>query len=225
MKKKCAILSCIVICVFLLSIILSCSPVYSETGDVVVTSHSCSDTGVIQIEGYVEGRVIGDAYTLLAYNSDVPLNSITGDDLAYVDQGRLGNNGVFLIRFQLNHVWSGKSLDILIGGGARSSYKIVMDVPKLKVSLDFVENNSALYGKDVYWINQKNSYLTTENVIDSIVYGGTAIYYKFGGNWYNLLDERATGNDFLVEENAADEKEIKALGLRYYYALEINVFE
>ena len=45
------------------------------------------------------------------------------------------------------------------------------------------------------------------------------IYYKLGGNWYNLLDPRATSSAFLTAKNAVSVNDIIAKVPRYYYAI------
>lgn len=60
-------------------------------------------------------------------------------------------------------------------------------------------------------------YLTGTYVADSIVNGGNVIYYKFGDKYYDLLDENATSNAYLVAENAMASAEVNKIKLRYYY--------
>ena len=60
-------------------------------------------------------------------------------------------------------------------------------------------------------------YLTGTYVADSIVNGGNVIYYKLGDKYYDLLDENATSNAYLVAENAMASAEVNKIKLRYYY--------
>ena len=78
-----------------------------------------------------------------------------------------------------------------------------------------ISNGSVIYGADAY--TPDSVYLAGTYVADSIVNGGNRIYYKFGDKYYDLLDENATSNAYLVAENAMPSAEVNKIKLRYYY--------
>lgn len=57
-------------------------------------------------------------------------------------------------------------------------------------TIEDVEDNSLLVGRDVYELHTTNGY-TFDNVLDSINYGGSSIFFKWNGLWFDLLE-----NDF-----------------------------
>ena len=78
-----------------------------------------------------------------------------------------------------------------------------------------IEDNSVRAGFDVYQLF--SSYYTPDNVVTSIIEGANTIYYRIGGNWYNLLDEGATSAVFLIPANAISPETVSTWLLNMWY--------
>ena len=215
-KKICAILLAFVLCVV---------PVGAATTDdgeceIVINSIEISKNGHTEIIGYIDGAEKGAMLTFLALtdiaNDDFLAGEIiAGDTIVYIDQVTLGNNAAFLLKFRINDDYS--EADVLFRFGSNTGAEplnVKYTLPYIEPLIGIVENNSAMYGKDVYTLD--SPYLTPQNVANSIIYGGNRIFFKIGDLWYDLLDEKATDNSYLVEENAVDDMTMRKQPLRWY---------
>lgn len=211
-----------IIGIFTVLALILCPVTTCSAGDgVFIDRAKVNGIGFCEVIGHIdnapEGTQIAILVTLAGTDVSKPEN-LTMDNLIWIDQLTLGNNGTFLTEFPVGRRRANQKIDIRIGesfGGTTVAKTVT--VPKLEPNAYSVGSNSILYGVDIY--NPKGLYLTVNNVTNSIVTGGNIIYYKLGDNWYNLLDPEATSTAYLVAENAVDAEIVNVMPLRYYYSL------
>lgn len=159
--------------------------------------------------------------TILVYKDD---GTIDSEDIAYIDQITTSNNNTFLFEFSLKDslVIMDSTLKCKIGSNTEA------DVWSQDFTIPFnsdchlinLANNTVFYGCDAYSLSSNN--LTTDNVARSVISGGNKIYYKLGNKWYDLLNERATSNEYLMNtDNACSTGKVQQLIIegvsKYYY--------
>lgn len=202
-----------------LAIILSMTPIMAvqAAASITVTQFEVSDAGMLKIRGYYSNADTVDA-TLLILNTPVS-NNIKSENFIYIDQVPLGNNGAFSYTIHISQKFSKQDAYLYLGGGGVSQkYTRTFTVPELPPDISVVDNNSTMFGRDCYYING-TFYQDADKIADSFAFGGNNIYYKIGGNWYNLLDPRASSNAFLTSKNAVSVNDIIDKVPRYYYAV------
>ena len=210
------------ISVFLALVLLLCPiTIHSAENAVVIDSAQINKMGICELIGHIDNAPAGTQVAILVTLAGTDLTNVenlTIDNLIWIDQITLGNNGAFLTEFIVGRKYANQKIDIRIGEGFGGTTAVkTFTVPKLEPNAYSVGTNSILYGNDVY--NARSLYLTTKYVTDSIVSGGNVIYYKLGDNWYNLLDPEATSAAYLVSKNAVDTETVNARPLRYYYSI------
>lgn len=217
-------LSCLVLSLTL-TLSLVPSVTCGATTKVVYTKFEVTDAGMLHIRGYYDNWDGQTDSTILVYKKSSeykfkqPSSDITIEDITWVDQMPIGNNGAFSYSVHINDNFSEEDAVVALGGGGLSSpYTQDFEVPSLPPTISVVDNNSVLFGRDCYYVPGAH-YRNVDTIADSFIFGGYNMYYKLGDNWYNLLDTRATGNEFLKSENAVSENEIISLVPRYYYAI------
>lgn len=201
--------------------------VVAEESEIIIDSAGVYSGGICEIIGHVTNVPLDTQIAFLAGRESIfDGDELTNEDmsihnLAYIDQVGTGNNGTFLIRFKINGIFEYTTLAYRIGSAFTSVYEGKIDVGKLPPpGIEVIENNSVIYGRDAYLITGK--FYAPDNIAESISFGGNNIYFKIGGFWYNLLDEKATDNSFLVKDNAVSTSEIESiLPRQYYYTDEI----
>lgn len=211
---------------FLLAIftLIPLQPINSASGpEIVIEKLDVSRSGYVKITGHITGNVplnsqVGFVMADTAmFNSSHKIieNRFNMDYLAGLEQASTGNNGVFVIEFRVDSKWSEKTLGIAMNSNANTAYHYeTVDMPELPPGIEAVANNSVLYGRDIY--NVESKYYTPDNIATSMLEGNN-IYYKMGDNWYNLMDNAATSNAYLVPRNAAKTSEIEKIKPKYYY--------
>lgn len=228
MKNFKKIVSCALISVLMLVSVFTFPVSAASTARIVIQTCTISETGAVEVYGYI-ANTTNDSHevTFLLLEGDkwsTAINNITKvkdgfTNIAYIDQKTTGNNQSFLFKCQVNEKFLGKNLVLGMNSNADTDMfnaTLTSDIKKVNnFSLMSIANNDVIYGLDAYTLTSKN--LTARNVADSIVYGGNKIYYKIGNNWYDLLDEKATDNSYLVEKNKVDFSAMEKLNLRYYY--------
>lgn len=210
-----------------LALILTLMPVVTvnAAAKVVVTSLEMSDAGMLKIRGYYSGYDSDiDGTILITSESSQNANfRLSNDNCMWIDQVPLGNNGAFSYTVHINQKFSEKAAYIALGGGGlESAYRTTIDVPELPPDISVVENNSTMFGRDFYYVNG-TFYNDADRIADSFAFGGNHIYYKIGGNWYDLLNPKATSSAYLTKANAVDVSTVTDLVPRYYYAVS-NIF-
>ncbi len=210
------------ISVFLALVLLLCPiTIHSAENAVVIDSAEVNKMGVCEVIGHIDNAPEGTQIAILVTLAGTDLTNtenLTIDNIVWIDQLTLGNNGTFLTEFIVGRKYANQKIDIRIRESfAGTTVAKTVTVPKLEPNAYSVGSNSILYGDDVY--NARSLYLSSKYVTDSIVSGGNVIYYKLGDNWYNLLAPEATSSAYLVSENAVDTEIVNARPLRYYYSI------
>lgn len=198
-------------------------PVYAKTGDIVLETLVVTETGYVEVYGYVDGYTTQEnlqvSFLLIEGTDWNVLNTSNASNvIAYIDQQGTSNNGTFLFKCQLNDRHIGKTLTLGMNhqnGDSTTLLKETINPKDDGILLRNIANNDVIYGLDAYQLTSPQ--LTARNVADSLTHGGNKIYYKLGNNWYDLLDERATDNSFLVSSNKTAYSTMEKLDLRYYY--------
>lgn len=194
----------------------------AESYEIVIDSISAKKSGFCEIIGHIEGAPLDTQVACVVaresvYNgNEINKDEFTIENVAWIDQVGTGNNGTFLIQFSINALFSNTTLAVRLGSGITDVCSGTIDIPDLTNSIGIVDNNSVLYGRDIFYVPGK--YYTPDNIAESLGYGGNNVYFKIGDMWYNLMDERAVDNSFLTEENAVSEEEVEVLFPRYYYS-------
>lgn len=228
MKNFKKIISCALISVLMLVSVFTFPISAANTARIVIQTCTISETGAVEVYGYI-ANTTNDSHEvtfLLLEGNDwsTAVNNMTKvkdgfTNIAYIDQKTTGNNQSFLFKCQINKRFLGKKLILGMNSNADTALFNTTLTSNIKdvdnFSLMSIANNDVIYGLDAYALTSKN--LTARNVADSIVFGGNKIYYKIGNNWYNLLDEKAIDNSYLVEKNKVDFSAMEKLNLRYYY--------
>ena len=190
--------------------------------EIVIDSVGIYSGGMFELIGHVTNVPLDTQLAfIIGRESIFDGDELTEDDmslqnLAYIDQVGTGNNGTFLISFKINSIFEHTTLAYRIGSAFTSVYEGKINVGKLPPpGIEVIKNNSVIYGRDAYLIT--GEFYTPDNIAESISFGGNNIYFKIGGLWYNLLDEKATDNSFLVKENAVSTSEVESILPRQYY--------
>ena len=170
--------------------------------------------GNFAITGYIENAEENSEATIVISDNA----EIIDGNIIYIWQVSAGANGAFIFKGEYDAVYGGKTAYINIGAtGCERRTRKRIELPfAFNGSIETVANNSAVYGADVYRI-ENNADLNAANVRDSILTGGNCLYYKIGGNFYDLLDEDARDSGYFVPENAMDIEIMKNRKYRYYY--------
>ena len=176
--------------------------------EIVLGSIYSDQTGYMRVVGHITAYEAKSQVTFLAL--------APGDEIAYINQIQIGNNGTFLFECSFPSKYSEDTITIRIGSNTGANvFSTTHTLSTIPPGIENVENNSVLYGCDVYTLD--SIYLASDYVYNSIFSGGNRIYYKIGDLWYNLMDSRATSAAFLVPENAVPFSEVQAIKLGTYY--------
>lgn len=198
-------------------------PVYAETGEFAIDSVYVSETGYVEVIGHIDGAEIDTQISCVVslpavFDGDTVIaENLNAENIAWLGQEGTGNNGTFLFQFCVPTRFSESELIIRLTSENADIATTTIDVPLLPYDIHNIENNCVIYGKDIYYV--PGVFYIPDYIAESIIYGGNAIYFKIGGNWYNLLDEKAVDNSFLIAENATPIEDIEKIGIRYYYAM------
>lgn len=180
---------------------------------IVITTLEVDSAGNATVIGYIPTATAATQVTCLVMDSETLQ---TSDQIAWIDQMKVGYNGTFLTQFYIPDRFSGKTLYFRFGSDADTEtitekYELGTILP----GIENITNGSVIYGSDAYMCD--SGYLNAENVADSIVHGGNKIYFKIGNRWYDLLDTGATSNEYLKAENAMSDTDVQKISIRYYY--------
>lgn len=195
----------------------------AEMGELVIDSAYASDSGYCEVIGHYEGAELDTQISCVVALEEALEGKGLAEEkcnenyIAWLGQEGTGNNGTFLFQFNVPEKFSGKELVVVLTSEHADQTRTTIVTPHLPFDIYSVDNNSVIYGKDVYYV--PGIFYTPDKIAESIAYGGNNIYFKIGGEWYNLMDERAVDNSFLVKENATPVEKIEKLGIRYYYGM------
>ena len=223
MTKSIKILSALLGIILLMSV-LSIPAYASEEYEIVIDSMSVTKTGYGEIIGHISGVPLDTQISCIIAKSemfDADGNIIDAEvnmnNLAWIDQIGTGNNGTFLIQFTVNSKFSESTLEVRMGCQYTQMFSGQIEIPELPAGIEIAANNSALYGRDIYYV--AGGLYIAESIANSIAYGGNNVYFKIGDYWYDLMDDEAVDNSFLVKENAVKDAQIESLKPRYYYSV------
>lgn len=189
--------------------------------EIVIDKASITDGGKIEVIGHLTECEKGTQVAVLLADKSYKTENreLQADDIVHIDQTSTGNNGTFLFQTSVKQKWSEKDVILSIGSNAETGMKSTdLKIPELPPTIDIVDNNSVLFGRDCYAVTGPY-YMDADRIAESFAYGGNNIYFKLGDNWYNLLDKNATSNAYLKKENAVGISDIEKIMPRYYYAV------
>ncbi len=194
-------------CLILILIILFAVPVQAATG--TITIFTVNDSGFMEVSGYFEDTTYKDC-TILMTNTD-DFQNLKSENIAYINQEPLGNNGVFYFDNVLQERFSGDEYVLKVNGGTliTTSGKL----PDYQYSI--YSNNAVRIGNDIYDIGCKE--YTPDNISKSIAEGGNVVIYKIGGMWFDLMKPDATSTAYFTEQNALTNEEISGWEINKYY--------
>lgn len=195
-----------------LAVCMAISPVYvfADRASVInISTLTVDNTGLATVIGNVTNAGANTQVTCLAMTSE-DLEST--DKIFGIDQVTVGNNGTSLIKFRIPYRFANQSFGTDADADTVLKTYQIGDLPP---NVHNISNGSVIYGADAY--TPDSVYLTGTYVADSIVNGGNVIYYKLGDKYYDLLDENATSNAYLVAGNEMASAEVNKIKLRYYY--------
>jgi uncharacterized repeat protein (TIGR02543 family) len=129
-----------------------------------------------------------------------------------------------------NHQASSCKLKEVIGMSIKRGFQVLLafllvmfvtslfTIPALAATVDDVGSNSLRVGADVYDLSA--DHYTYDKVLDSLRYGGSHYYFKFGDYWYDLLDDEKinTLEDLQDPSKAVPSDEVLAWNLRIWYS-------
>lgn len=170
-------------------------------------------TGTVEVSGYFEDTAQRDTTILMTDIADIMTTDNPAEHIMYIDQQPMGNNNVFLYRFQLDEKWSNSPYVLKVNGGELIEMSgTLREIPS---KIHNAANNALRVGNDIYDIGCP--YYTPDNISASIERGGNKIYYKIGGLWFNMLDPLAVSTEYFKSENAVSEEEWDAWEIDTYY--------
>lgn len=182
---------------------------------------SVSNAGMLEVTGVLHGYSAGDQITFLVADKSylTEKRELSGEDIIYIDQADVGNNGVFYWNVYVNQKFSEADAVVMCGSSAEvETIRTEVSIPQLPPDLSVVENNSVIFGRDCYYVPSAY-YKDVDTIASSFSFGGNHIYFKVGDYWYNLLDSKATSNSFLIPDNSTPVNDVEKLVPRYYYAV------
>ncbi len=123
--------------------------------------------------------------------------------IKYIDQFSSDSNGHFSITGRISDYSKTRDYAFFVGGEGLTQ---PLEHNWVMYDLNSISDNSLRVGTDIYELN--SSYLTSNNVINSIKSGGNTIYFKFMGTWFDVMDPMAkTAEYFTDTKNAVDTSE------------------
>lgn len=215
-----------IICI-LLSLLLTivCMPTaMTAENTIIIDSVVIEESGFCEVIGHLSNNAEDAQVTIIARTADAVENSedVTIENTIYIDQVTTGNNGTFLMEFKVGIRFSEADAVFIFGSDENTgSVQYACSIPELTAEFESIENNSVLYGNDIYGIN--STYLNAEYVVQSIIQGGNIIYFKIGDAWYDLLNKDATSSEYLIPENAAENETVKEFATGMYYQGSIRI--
>lgn len=220
MKKR------IIALVFAVVLMVVAYPITSSGAaepEIIIISAEIDSTGAFEVIGQVESVAVGTQVSFLMCPEDafdkngyLIQSKLDADSIAYIDQVGTGNNGTFIVQGQVGEKWKNQTLRFAGASSYGGYYTQTMSVPVISYDISIVANNSVIYGCDAYLVT--GAFYNADNIAISIKDGGNRIYYKLGDYWYDLMDDAAVDNSYLVKENAVKDAEIEDLKPRYYYS-------
>lgn len=210
MIKRNKIISLLLIC---MTLIFTCSKVAAATPKGKITSFNVNNLGVAEIMGYVESDKT-EQMTILMTTDE---NTFTNDTIMYINQFETGNNGTFYLSFAINEKFTQSPYFLFVGSSVEGFTPLKLNgiLPTIPFEIEGVANNALRVGRDIYDIGCDE--YTPDNIVKSLKNGGNVIYFKLGDNWYDLLNENITSNEYFNDGNITPKAEIKKWNIDNYY--------
>ena len=189
--------------------------VTAQAAEGVINSFYVDSTGKVEVIGCFDGEGARDDTTIIMYDSGVSEfpSGNASDCIMYINQQASGNNGTFYYHFQLNERFSETPYILKVNGGTLISTEgTLREIPS---KIYNVADNAMRIGNDIYDIGCPQ--YTPDNIAGSLARGGNKLYYKIGGEWFNMLAPGATGTSYFVLDNAVPEAEWDAWEIDNYY--------
>ena len=178
-----------------------------------ITSFYITSSGTVEVTGYYDDTDWTET-TILLVRGTAWTGNITAEDIMYIDQKPMGNNNTFYYRFKVDERFSSAPCVLAINGGELIT--AVSSIPDIQdLDAGDISNNALRVGNDFYDIG--HSQYTPDNIAGSIERGGNIIYYQIGNMWFDVLDEAATGVEFLVSKNAVSAEDVSQWVVEEYY--------
>ncbi len=183
---------------------------------------SILNTGQVEVWGIIENYREGDEVTILMISGE-GTGSIDDGSIVYIDQRKIGNNGVFYFEFSIDERFSQENYILRIGSSTEGFTVLEASgtLPQIPPVVYQITNNSVVIGMDAYDLD--SPYYESGNIIESLADGGNKIYYKINDMWFDVLDEECTSWQYLSEKNAISEDEWGAWYIRQYYNTVLNL--
>lgn len=212
----------------LMSFLMLAMPAKADSTEIIIDSASVDKTGILEVIGHCSAGEVGTQISFMLCPeecmdesghliTDVPSNL----QVIYIDQVSTGNNGTFLIKAKVGSKWSDTTARMAGGSSLGGYYTQILEIPDIPPGLEVVTTNSVMYGRDIFLAS--GGFYTPDNIAASIAYGGNGVYFKLGDKWYDLMDEKARDNSFLVAENAVSADRIEELRPRFYYSVDKKI--
>lgn len=201
----------------LMSIPLSISAA-DEIKDVTITIK----TGQVEVWGIIENYSADDEVTILMTRAEND-KDIQSDDIMYINQQKIGNNGVFFFEFYIDERFSREDYELRIGSSVEgfTTLKATGTLPQMPAIVYQISNNAVVIGMDAY--NLDSPYYESENIIKSLADGGNKMYYRINDMWFDVLDEECTSWEYLTEDNEIPETEWSIWYIRQYYNMPLSI--
>jgi len=209
-KYKIILLTIIVI------LVLGFGIIYVDANDAnKILSVDINGLGYAEVIGYVPEK--GCEVTFLMLSGDG--SDIQTEDIIYIDQITSGNNGTYLFQFKIPERFSNMEYTLIINSNSKQGVlkKASGTLPVIPAKIYGISNNALIVGNDAYDIGC--AMCTPDNIANSLVTGGNKVYFKYGDNWYDLLDVDATTNAYLTEANAIPEDVYSYWVIDNYYTI------
>lgn len=211
LNKMCKRLSIVFAAVF--ALLFGVRAVYSAvTGE--IQRFYVDSSGTAELSGYFDNTEQNSTTMLLTTDADeATIFNAPNENIMYIEQPELGNNGTFYMHFPIDEKFSTSNYVLRMNGGTLlTTSGTLREIP---AGISKVADNAIRVGNDAYDIGC-NGY-TPNNISKSIERGGNKIYYKIGGKWFDMLNPKATSTAYFTDENAVPESEWDLWEIDTYY--------
>ena len=216
----------------LLSVLLSLALMFSvfavpttvhAASDGAITSFTVDENGYAEVRGWVNTTTSNPKQvTLLILNFDIDANpngALNGNTIMYIDQKGTGANGSYLFQFHIIEKFSQSKFCCYVGSDLEGYTKKTVSgtLRKIPSGIYQVADNAIKVGNDIYDMGAPE--YTPNNIAKSLKAGGNKIYYKVGGEWYDMLSSKATNNAYFTKSNAIPIEIAEAWKITNYYTI------
>ncbi|MBQ3124972.1 MAG: hypothetical protein IJC09_06100 [Clostridia bacterium] len=181
-----------------------------------------TNTGQVEVWGTIENYSADDEVTILMTRADAGTD-IQGNDIMYINQQKIGNNGVFFFEFPIDEQFAREDYELRIGSSVEgfTTLKATGTLPQIPATVYQISNNAVVVGVDAYDLD--SPYYESENIINSLADGGNKMYYRINDMWFDLLDKNCTSWEYLTADNEIPESEWSMWYIRQYYNMPYGI--